>query len=203
MCKYCEYPDANSTSMTTKHDLGDGYSVSYDIETKSFNMFTWEKDNISMGITKINGVKYCPFCGEKFKAPAKNTIKFEKDYKKLWEKQKELYRKKKEKERKEHEKWLEREYKKNPYDPTKPIIKNPNLRNAVRNLAKYMKITRFYWDDDLRRFMGWEGGYIDLKEGGIGPCYETNGVMEDYHKSNGKTYTVRELCYGFKEEKGE
>lgn len=202
-CKFCEYKSNLSSSVTNKTDEGDTYCVGYDAPSDSFSMFVWDEwfpQKSSM--LKVSGVKYCPFCGDKLKAPNKELVESQIRWnKERDERRKELEKEKKKKER-ERLKWLEREYEKNPYDPTKPRLKNKDFRNAVKYLAKYMHIEEFYWDDELRSLTGWEGGYIDTKDGSIGPCYETNGVMESFHDS-GRTYSVKELCYGFKKEKEE
>ena len=197
-CKYCEYPSDRALSTNKKVGArGDTYVVDYDVETDAFLMFTW--DNFHTSMNMIEGVKYCPFCGEKFRVPNTKTVEDNKRWRKDWEERKKQKEEERKKEEREHQKWVEREYKKNPYDPTKPRLKDKNFRNAVKYLAKYMGIKEFYWDDDMRSLTGWDGGYIKLDKKAIGPCYETNGVMESYHDS-GRTYTVEELCYGFKEE---
>ncbi len=198
-CKYCEYPSEQAISTNKKTDDAEDYSIEYDAKTDTFSMFTWNRYNNE--IHKTGDVKYCPFCGSKLIKPNKKTVENWKDYYEEWEERQREHRKEQAKKEKEHQKWLEREYKKNPYDPTKPRLKDKNFRNAVKYLAKYMGVEWFYWDDDMRRLTGHDaGGYIDLEKKTIGPCYETNGVMESFHDS-GKYYSVEELCYGYKNEK--
>lgn len=193
-CEYCEYPDERALSMGMKTEkFGGGSRISYDSDEKSFSIYTTESSIKGFEIHKISNVKYCPFCGEELKAPsAKALDEREKMNKYFDDRHKELAEEKKKK-RKEHEEWLEKEYKNNPYDPSKPRLKNENFRNAVKYLAKYMGIKEFYWDDNLRNLTGWNGGYIRTTDKSIGPCYETNGVMESFSES-GRTYTVEELC---------
>ena len=196
-CKYCEYPNERALSTNKKTEDGDVYIVEYDVDNDAFSMFMWDELDINMH--KMSGAKYCPFCGEKLRTPNKETVEDHKRWNKDWEERKKQRAKERKKEEREHQKWLKREYEKNPYDPTKPRLKDKNFRNAVKYLAKYMGIKEFYWDDDMRNLTGWGGGYIKLDKKAIGPCYETNGVMESFHNS-GRTYTVEELCYGLKEE---
>lgn len=199
-CKYCEYPDGPTLSTCGKRDgNGDGSIISYNAEDNTFDLYTLDSFDLDTEIHKVEGVKYCPFCGEKLKAPDKERVKMIRNWDRDWERRKKESAKSEAKREKERREWLEQEYKNNPYDPTKPRIKNEDFREAVRHLAKYMNIKEFYWDDELRKLTGWHGGYIDMTDGSIGPCYETNGVMESYHDS-GKTYTVKELCEGFKDE---
>lgn len=201
-CKYCEYPDGPTLSTCGKRDGScDRSVISYNAEDNTFDLYTLDSFDLDTEIHKVEGVKYCPFCGEKLKAPDKERVKMIKNWDRDWEKRKKEAAKAEAKREKEHREWLEREYRNNPYDPSKPRIKDKNLRNAVKYLAKYMHIKEFYWDDELRKLTGWNGGYIDTVDGSIGPCYETNGVMESFHDSKyGITYTVEELCEGFKDE---
>lgn len=200
-CKYCEYRGSiHEPPERRKTDGGDVYSIEYDTDDNVFNAYTWDQLDVTTSINKICDVRYCPFCGGALKAPSLESIELKKKYDRDWKAKQEKYRKEQEKRDKEHKEWLEREYKNNPYDPTKPRLKNKYFRNAVKNFAKYMKVDKFYWDDEFRCLRGNEGGYMDFNEKCIGPCHETNGVMETFHEGNGKTYTVRELCYGYKEE---
>lgn len=198
-CKYCDFNSNGGTTTIKKIDGTDVYAVEYDIKNNKFDIFVWGRDDHN--ICKVSNVKYCPFCGGEFTKPSKEILEQIESYHQEWEKEREARRKEQAKKEREHQKWLEREYKKNPYDPTKPRLKDKNFRNAVKYLAKYMGVKEFYWDDDMRRLTGWDGGgYIDLENKTIGPCYETNGVMESFHDS-GKCYSVEELCYGHKNEK--
>lgn len=198
-CKYCEYPTESVLSTNKRQVKGEDTSIfEYNKESGEIAMFIYDEWFPNSSMMKV-GVKYCPFCGAKLKAPSQKAIEDRRHYEAQWEEKRKKLDKEQKRKKREREKWLKREYEKNPYDPTKPRLKNKDFRNAVKYLAKYMKIEEFYWDDNLRRLTGCKGGYINVEEKTIGPCWETNGVMEAYQDS-GKTYTVEELCYGYKEE---
>lgn len=198
-CKYCEYPNDEAHATNKKTENGESYVVEYDVDDETFSMFTFGHNATRIEIHKVSEIKYCPFCGEKLRVPSEKVVEANKRFNREWAKRQEEVRKEQEKKKKEHEKWLRREYKNNPYDPTKPRLKDKNFRNAVKYLAKALDITEFYWDDELRRLSGWNRGCIDLGHKSIGPCYRTNGVMESW-KDSYKTYSVQELCYGYPEE---
>ena len=197
-CRFCEYPDERALAMNyIEDDYGIISKISYDLSEDGFSLYTYESTLKGVELHRTKGFKFCPFCGEALRKPNLKTVEDNKRWNEDFKKQQKEVQKERKKKEREHEKWLEKEYKKNPYDPTKPRIKNKYFRAAVKNLAKYMNIEEFYWDDEFRRLVGWDGGYIDFDKKAIGPCYETNGVMETFHDS-GKTYSVEELCDGYK-----
>lgn len=212
-CDYCGY-SSNMPSKSSRGRIGGDCAkseISYDAEDGTFNLYTLDSFDLKTEIHKVDGVKYCPFCGEKLKAPSKENLETLRNWDRDWERRRKEAAKAEAKREKERREWLEREYEKNPYDPTQPRIKDKNFRNAVKYLAKYMGIKEFYWDTHFRQLSGSTGGYIKIdsyppevrkrweaaglssigsrEEVSIGPCYETNGVME-----HGKYYTVEELC---------